>query len=265
MSQEKAKKIKFLYGWVFGIASILLAFLLILQVCDIYFNGGTNPYTVESIKEHFFNVLWYIILWGAIAAVGGVLDRVFPTQEKTLKMDEGYILANLKKKLKEKEIVKDAEYQRLDRLQRIHGIVKFVCGVCVGICIVFGFAYLFNGENFPNQDQNKEAAKASLYLLPFVVTAFALCIFVGIYEKSLIKKQLLIVKSLLVTLKDAEEEKANEGKIKTVLEGKRTVNTLRFVVGVVGVTLLVYGLATGGNAGVLGKAITICRQCIGLG
>ncbi len=45
----------------------------------------------------------------------------------------------------------------------------------------------------------------------------------------------------------------------------KKINTARLVVLVIGVGFFAYGLATGGVADVLAKAVNICTECIGLG
>ena len=49
-----------------------------------------------------------------------------------------------------------------------------------------------------------------------------------------------------------------------ILEAKR-IKVTRYCILGVAILFLVYGLATGGIADVLAKAINICTECIGLG
>ncbi len=269
MSQEKAKTIKFAYGLAFGIMSLVLSFLLILQVCDIYFNGGESPYTAAAIAQHFKSIAFFVVLWVVMVIGGFIIWELFPTKDKPVPNDAFYTYDCLKRKLGSKPIVKSETYDEYAKYAWIVFAVKFAVGVCVGICVVFGLAYLCDSGNFTNQDQNKEVAKAALYLLPFVVVSFGLCIGVAVFEKAVIKQQTPRVKQLLKQSVEGEPVKRTFdeiiSKIKTFFDKQSTINGMRLGVAVIGTVLLVYGLATGGNAGVLAKAITICRQCIGLG
>ena len=56
--------------------------------------------------------------------------------------------------------------------------------------------------------------------------------------------------------------------IKTFFEKTRSEKTtfyIRIALGVVAVGLIVWGICNGGMQDVLEKAITICKQCIGIG
>ncbi len=270
MLREKAKTIKLIYGLAFGIMSAVLAFLLILQVSDIYFNGGEKPYTVEAIAEHFNRILAFICIWIAIVIAGFVIYEIYPTKSATVKTDTFYTFSVLKKKLGSKPINDSQTYREYEKRQWIVNIVKLICGLCVGVCIVFGIAYLSNSSNFTNKDQNTEVAKAWLYLLPFVLVSFALIIGVSFFEKIVIERQMPLVKQILkepVADKVVIKSPFNKFRLRLneILDNKKTISILRLTVAIVGLVLLIYGLATGGNSGVLAKAITICRQCIGLG
>ena len=52
---------------------------------------------------------------------------------------------------------------------------------------------------------------------------------------------------------------------KTAKNNERTTFFVRVAVGSLAIVLIVWGIANGGMADVLGKAINICTQCIGLG
>jgi hypothetical protein len=64
--------------------------------------------------------------------------------------------------------------------------------------------------------------------------------------------------------KDSTHDKALSHKIKLTSD-PRFVWGVRVVVFAVGVAFIVLGIRNGGMADVLGKAIRICTECIGLG
>ncbi len=269
MAQDKAKIARLVWGLLFVAMSLVVAILLILQVCDIYFGGGESPYTVETIGAHFDKISPSIYIWLVMIVGGFLLWEILPPKKSLGKNSIFYTYANVKKKLDGKQIEDCDTSKQFEKWQIAVIVAKIVCGVATGICIVFSLAYLCDGANFKNVDQNGEVAKAVLYLLPFVVVSFALLIGTVVFEWFVIKKQLPLAKQLI---KDAKEDKiakkpleAFVEKLRAICESKNTILTLRIAVLVLGVVLLVYGAATGGSAGVLAKAITICRQCIGLG
>ncbi len=269
MVQDKAKIVRLVYGVVFALFSVTVAVLLILQVSDIYFNGGESPYTVETIKQHFNAISPVIYVWLALILGGFIIFEVFPMKEKGGKVDAYYTFTCLEKKLESMGLVNTDEAKQYEKQRLISVIVKFACGIAIGICIAFSLAFLLDDSNFKNQNQNLEVAKASLYLLPYVAVSFVLPIGVVIFENIFVKKELAVVKKLVKEGKTEPTSKKQiiifKEKVAKIFNSRQTVFGLRLTVAVVGTVLLIYGLATGGSAGVLAKAITICRQCIGLG
>ncbi len=268
MSKELSKTLKNIYKIIFGVSTALVALLLVLQVLDIYFNGGENPYTPQTVRAHFDNIAPLVYIWIFFTLCGVALYSVFPEKEKLAKADEFYSFSCVKIKLESKEIEQSENKSAFEKTQLLLLLIKLICGVCVGVCSVFVLAYLFNKSNFSNQDQNGEAVEMSLYLLPFVLTSFLLCIGVAVFEKTTLKKQLSLAKELLNSPEKEGDKKLKKPlkiKITEFFEDKKTVAVLRLSVAVVGLTLVIFGLATGGSAGVLAKAVNICRQCIGLG
>ncbi len=268
MSKELSKTLKIIYKILFSATTAIVASLLVLQVLDIYFNGGENPYTPQTVSAHFYKVVPFLFIWIFFTLCGFALYWIFPEREKLAKTDDFYSFSCVKIKLENKEIEQSEEKNAFEKTQRLLLVIKLVCGICVGICSVSVLAYLFNKSNFKNQDQNGEAVQMALYLLPFVLSSFALCIGATVFEKITLKKQLPLAK-LLLKSPEKEGDKKSEKNVKTKIteffECKETVAVFRLSIAVVGITLLIFGLATGGNAGVLAKAVNICRQCIGLG
>ncbi len=271
MLVKKAKTIKLIYGLAFAITSLALAFLLILQVCDIYFNGGSSPFTVAVIREHFTKILIPIIFWALLLIGGFIVWGILPIEKKAYKNDVYYTYSCLKKKIESEPVSCDENnYKEYAKRQEKINVVKFICGLCVCICIAFSLAFILDKSNFTNLNQNLEVAKTAIYLLPFTLVSFGLVIGVAIFEKAMIKKQMPLAKTILKDKSGASDIVKTpiillKNKITKFLDNKKTISSLRIAVAIIGVGLLVFGLATGGNAGVLAKAVNICRQCIGLG
>ncbi len=269
MAHDKAKIAKIVYGWVVALMSVIVAILLILQVCDIYFNGGESPYTTETIRSHFVKISPAIYIWLVLIVGGFVLWEFFPDKKSLGANSIFYTYQNVKKKLDGKVIEENESYRQFEKFNLVTIIVKVIVGVAVGICSVVSLVYLCDSSNFENVDQNAEVAGAVLYLLPFVAVSLVLLIGVCVFEWFVTKKQLPLAKQLL---KDAKQDKTSKKpfeafveKTRAFLDSKNTILSLRIAVGVLGIVLFIYGAASGGAAGVLSKAVTICRQCIGLG
>ena len=63
----------------------------------------------------------------------------------------------------------------------------------------------------------------------------------------------------------AQAQPRSPGKIAAVLQSPITLWGVRLAVLIVAIVFIILGVMNGGMADVLGKAINICTECIGLG
>ncbi len=274
MTEKTGKTVRLVYKIAFSVISAVCAALLIAMVCQIYFGGGDRPYTREIMGEHLRAIAAPLIIWIALILAGFVLWEIFPPEdEKKNSLGARYTLFRLRKKLPVKvegELL--GEQAALERLEKIRKIVWYVCaGVCA-VLAAAGLSYLLNFNNFIQTQSDyvtQEIISATIFVLPFIVCAFALCIGVVIYDGKSAKRELEYTKKLLKSGVKSEKQLT---KFQTVLnnilgaiESERGIWISRGVVALVGVAFVIIGIADGGATDVLVKAINICTECIGLG
>ena len=80
MTKEKAAKLRFWYGIVVSLLSVVVGVLFILQTWSIYNSAPQSPYTVENITAHFQKIAIPVWLW-VIAIFGNILLAVAYPQE----------------------------------------------------------------------------------------------------------------------------------------------------------------------------------------
>ncbi len=269
MTEKKAKTVRHVYKIVFSVLTAVVAALFIVQVCRIYF--GVGSYTRKLVATYLNQIAVPFWLWIAVIFIGFVLWEILPPEgKKKYGQDVRYTLYRLKKKLPVKaegELLNDAAVvARHDR------ILKIIWGICAAVCVIFaaaGLVYLFNFDNFPANNLIPEMVNAVINVFPYVICAFALCIGASIYSGYSAKKVLPHMKRLVALGKaESPEYKGLEKvyyKAVAAVESDIFVWSMRAACLIVGVTLVILGILNGGADDVLGKAINICTECIGLG
>lgn len=258
--QNKAEKIRRIHSVFLGVWTAFVGVLFVVQVWRIFLSGG--GFTVESVSVKFLEILAPFIIWAVAVVFGGVLALAFPVFERPVAhVDSRSVLKKLKARLPQNDGDRDAFNARF--------VAWCICFVFALVCAFVAGVYLINSAYKPVSDAGffaeHEEAERIVRALPWIFAAFGVAIAVSFFDRYSVQKEITLVKSKIA-------ENAKKGVIvkakstqKNAQSNARTILFVRAAIGVFAVVLIVLGIANGGMADVLGKAINICTQCIGLG
>lgn len=142
------------------------------------------------------------------------------------------------------------------RVLRIYSILLGIVIVIAGLCLMAGCLSIYNSGDQPYSREivaevfSKIAIPIYLCLI-MVILGFVLSLLLSPEKKTPVAKKARVDK-------DTEISEADLAK-------RKKLNISRYVLLAISVCFIVYGLATGGVADVIAKAINICTECIGLG
>jgi flagellar biosynthesis protein FlhB len=124
-----------------------------------------------------------------------------------------------------------------------------------------GLSYLLNINHFvPDgtaDDLIKQAINMSMHLMPWCIISFGVFIGFTFYVEYSAKKTTEILLQVIKTEGKVTKEELKENNIaKYIAQG---------AILIIAVVFIVIGVANGGAADVLQKAVNICRECIGIG
>ena len=259
-NQSKREKFRRVFALFLGVWTAFVGALFILQVWRIFLEG--DGFTVESVSVKFLEILAPFLIWVVAIVFGGVFALAFPTFEKSA----AYIHSkNTLKKLTARLPQKDGGRYAFN--------ARFVAW-CVGfivalVCAIVSLVYLTSSAYEPVSSggfflEHQEAERL-VRALPWVFAGFGAAIAVSFFEEYSLRKEISLVKTKLAeNAKNGVVVKARNSQ-KTVKNNNRATFFVRVAVGSLAIILIVWGIANGGMADVLGKAINICTQCIGLG
>ena len=166
---------------------------------------------------------------------------------------------------------------------RMRLIVRCTCATVLAFAAVITFVFML-WEGFPLQAKEgffyeHKVAERVVHTLPWVIGALivwayveVICHYMYIQEIATVKKRLAENAKQGVKLQPREKQpnvferaKAKILYLFPFLNNKWWKIGLRAGVAAIGITFVIIGIFNGGMTDMLGKAINICTQCIGLG
>ena len=269
MSQLSFKargRIHLVYGICLS-ALILAAGVCFALSCLSIYESGDSPFTRESISTHFQRIA--IPVWACVTGIiGGILlTLVMPLEGSGVKSrrDPETTLSKLAARL-DLNSCDEAVADSIRRERKWRLAVTVILWVLAGITLVPALMWCVNPAHFSIENLSGDIKTASLFILPCAVVSLGLLTGECLLRHASMARETATVKAALVAMKGTAKpaKKANPDK-KNWSSDPRFVWGVRGAILVVGVVFIVLGVLNGGMEDVLGKAIRICTECIGLG
>ena len=251
------------YGKILAIATavcvILLGIAFIACCTHLYFTGGDNPFTRESVGNYLVILAVPSFITIALAIGGFVFAYVNKTKDDELaKRTNLEILESFKSRFLFDSFDEDTKANVL-ALKKQRDAVSIVAIAVSAICAVIALIYFFFGD-FSNANHNREIISALALVLPLTAVASAIHVIkLYVVEKCANEEYDLLRASVK---KNGISPLAKEIRAEKLVSG---VNITKCVILAVAVVFVLIGIFNGGVADVLSKAVKICMECIGLG
>jgi hypothetical protein len=266
MSNETKGLIHLIYGIILSVLILAVGVCFALSCISIY-QSGASPFTRESISAHFVRIAipTYICIAGVIG--GAVLSLALPVDGVKVKSrrDPEDALHKLSARLDLTTCDEStAASIRMERRWRCR--VTVILTVLAGVTLLPALMWCVNPAHFSIENLSEDIKTAALFILPCAAVSLGLLTGERLLRHASVARETATVKAALVAMKGTAKptEKANPDKKKWSSD-PRFVWGVRGAILVVGVVFIVLGVCNGGMADVLGKAIRICTECIGLG
>lgn len=277
MNPEKCKKILGILGWVtLGLAIIACLSLAITSV-HIYKTEGDSPFSRKTVAEHSWGFMPQLILAALSVILTGVFSLAFPTPEERLKAPKNNyaVLARLKKSAK-KDMPSLLNDEQVKGEYTYRVILRSILAFIILVFTVFTVIFAADLSKYHLEDINGDILSVCLVILPHTVGVILCGLAVAILCSKSAAREAELIKSLLKSDTtgadgtDGQEYKLYRiisilGKIGNFFENKLVINIIRGVILCTAITFVVIGIINGGMSDVLGKAVRICTECIGLG
>ena len=270
MSQNAIKRTHLIYGICLSVLIIVAALSIILSCYTIY-GGGDGEFSREIVAEQFSKiaVLVYLCIAGIVGGV--ILSICLPVVKesdgkeniKRLKAHPNYFMACERLKQKVSLDTCDPEFARKIKAERAKRVIyTCACTVVCTTCAIPLLLHICNPQSYDKYEINQSIIPAVIFTLIWCVVALIFCLVLSIITRISQKAEIAYLKEAISLGATASQKSDDPAKTK-----KKTVILwcVRGVIIAVAVIFIVVGIFNGGMADVLGKAIRLCTECIGLG
>ena len=261
LQQSSHYKIRLIYGIVLSLLITAVGVCLIVSCLSIY-RSGESPFTPETIADRFSKIAVPVFLCLGGIVVGAVLAVVMPSEEA-----RPHARVDMAAKLKKRYARLGADLSTASGEQKIactgerrkRTYCRIVCGaVCVFSALPL-VIYLCDPSHFTPQ-LNESILAATYMTLPFILLGGVACYVTDCFVRASLKRELKLAESIPTP---------TDGKLQapqvSMRHGSRSMNVVRIAMLAIAAALILLGIFNGGMRDVLGKAIKICTECIGLG
>ena len=270
MSQNAIKRTHLIYGICLSVLIVVAALSIILSCYTIY-NDGDGEFSREIVSEQFSKiaVLVYLCLAGIVGGV--ILSICLPVVKesdgkeniKRLKAHPNYFMARERLAQKVSLDTCDPEIARNIKKERAkRKIFAYACMVICAIAAIPLLLHICNPQNYDKYEINQSIIPAVIFTLIWCVVALIFCLVLSIITRISQKAEIAYLKEAISFGAVSPKMAADTAKIK---KESLTLWCVRGVIIAVAVIFIVVGIFNGGMADVLGKAIRLCTECIGLG
>lgn len=266
MTIQTKGRIHLVYGILLSVLILTVGVCFALSCVSIY-RSGDSPFTRESITAHFDRIALptYLCIAGVIG--GTVLGLVLPVDGGRVKprRDPEDALNKLTARL-DLASCDEVTAAALRSERKWRRRVTVILTVLAGVTLLPALLWCVNPAHFSVENLNADIKTAALFILPCAAVYLGLLVGERLLRHASVARETAAVKAALATGKGNAKpaEKVNADK-KKLTENPHFVWGIRGLILAVGVLFIVLGIFNGGMADVLGKAIRICTECIGLG
>ena len=245
MNGNKANILRLISRWACAAMSVISGALCVISCVKINAMGD-RPFTPEAITQSFDKISFFLYLTLAFIVASCLLNTIIRGEKVKVKpiRDQKEALKRLASRKQSDETIAKERNQRI--------FIDLATASFILIAYLYPIIYVFSPANFGVKDITGDVTKSVIYVLISTVLVIA-----ALYVRSYyIEKSILRAIAHYKLLPDMDEISAQNGMNQTAILA---------VILVIALVLIFAGIFNEGIADVLGKAIRICTECIGLG
>jgi 4-amino-4-deoxy-L-arabinose transferase-like glycosyltransferase len=267
-AQPVLKKIYLILVLLLTASIIVSATLFIVSCSTIYFTGGESPFSREVVNRELSRILPANLITLALLIGAGVLSlfvdhgkpKRYPLAKKLL----------LKVHDEESETLLLTLEKEKSRRRKVRIIALSACTVIAAVALVFVLTNPYTLENVNTDIAYSVIIAAVATLLGFAVWYARGVIIDASYSRALeaVREDIraTAIGARASKRSASPKDAAEDDKISSLsLRDGHAYMFVRLGVLLVSIAFIILGIFNGGMSDVLGKAVRICTECIGLG
>ena len=235
----------------------------IISCVSIYSGGGATPFTRETVAAELKRLLPISIIAAVLMIAAGTLSLFTGKPKPTVIRIKSRTLVKItEKKLSAEHL--SADYRDLCLREAAFRATTMTAIAAVSTVIAaVALIIIIDPSRYTVADVNTDIAYSTVY-----AGAATLLILAGVYTSSIVNE--LSYRRVLEPSREELSRQRAEGITpppcdEAPLGEGHTVMLARLIIIAVAIAFIIIGIFNGGMADVLGKAVRICTECIGLG
>lgn len=246
MTQEKQNMLRKASAWVCAVLILLTAAALMVSCLQIY-NLGDRPFSREVIGQYFDRISVLVCLCLAAIVVGIGLHVALPGEKV-----RPAVLRDEKETLRRLALTKGVSAEIIQERRKLTGY-KLIVAVIMVLSAIWPAVHYLNIANFGITDITGDVIRAVIPTATATAVSMGALYVYALAENRSYRRQLAIYKDLPKT------------ESQSVPVRGRSHSLIRIGILAAALLLIALGIFNDGISDVLGKAIRICTECIGLG
>ncbi len=265
MSEKTVRRIHLIYGVVLSVLILCVGGCFAVSCVQIY-ESGDSPFTRESVGAALDRIALPVWVCLALILGGGVLTLVLPLTARRgkasarpdvmlIRLASSYDWATAPEEIRVARV-------RAELRRRMLTVAEAV--TCV-VAAIPALVWVLDAEHFAGADKTADIRRAATVVLVSVAVAMVICVVLEYLRRRSFERETAAVKAAIAERK-VEKLSADKRNIAVKAPAGHLITWgVRGVILAVAVVFIILGVTNGGMADVLGKAIRICTECIGLG
>lgn len=254
MSKDKIKNIHLVYSCITAALVVIVGIAMIIS-CVMIHGSGDRPFSREVIALALSKLAIPCLVCLVLIVGSIVLHIVLPVEEEKAK---GIVRNSdlLQRYAANFSQLSENDQKQMQKETSLRRTLKLVTAIIIAALAVYPILYFADVSHFGVTDINGDIMSAVLVALIPAAVSLVLVYLCGLLCDASIQRQIDICKNnSLKAAKIPHQESKNV----------KYMGAVRCVLIVAAAALIILGIANDGVADVLGKAIRICTECIGLG
>ena len=242
------------------VAVILVGIMFIVCAAHLYFTGGEQPYSKESVGKYLIILAAPSVITLVLAVLGVIynITNSLSDAEKVARTN-GDLLHSLASRY-ELSSFPEGVRSEIAREREARSVISWIAGdisflLCL-ITVVLSEAML----HFTVENLNGDVLSALALILPLTLCAILIHIPKEYFLEASCKREIDIIKASI-----RENGAPSRREAEPVAKRLDARLVARYALLGIAVLMVVLGIINGGMADVLAKAVKICPECIGLG
>ncbi len=266
---ERARKIRTAYAAFLGALTVLVGLCFLIELAKIYTSDASPLFSYADVSRRVRLLAIPLALW-AVGAVGGVLVTcTMPACSERGKPSERTVYARLRRNLPtgsgEEYTALRARIRKFEWLRTGLWLAVFAFGLVAAIlCAV----RIFTASEYVDRGINDVVISLMKYVAPFFFATVVLVAAMLVFEMFGYRRMLPVLKTLYKKGERGTREMRTGSRfaaVKGALSSPIAIHIVQACIAILAVVFIVLGALNGGANDVLGKAVMICTECIGLG